>query len=365
MARVTIADVAARAGVSKSTVSHALSGKRPISEGTRQRVQQAVETLGYRPDPVAQRLAKGGRSRGIGFVYPLFVPQVAGLELRFVASAAQVINAADYAFLLLTHLDRSSQHLERLASSGLVDGFILMQVQIHDPRVEFLQRLGIPFVLIGRCADNTGLAFVDAEIELGIRQCVEHLVGLGHRHLAFLHQDDPEFGYAARAVWAYRDACKLHGLQTVMQACDFSPEAGEAAMRTVLERRPETTALIVSNDSAAGGVIKAAKVQGLHIPEDLSMICLNDSSMAHLLDFQPAVLDIRAEEVATRAAEMMLRMLRLEPVGDRQVLVTPDFLVGDSTAPPRRRAPEVLPPVDDARELQFSPMKRLEVAAGP
>lgn len=362
MARVTIADVAARAEVSKSTVSHALSGKRPISEETRQRIQQAVEALGYRPDPVARRLAMGGRSRGIGFVYPLFVPQVAGLELRYVASAAQVINAADYAFLLLTHLDRSSQHLERLASSGLVDGFILMQVQMHDPRVQFLQRLGIPFVLIGRCADNTGLAFVDAEIEVGIRQCVDHLVGLGHRHLAFLYQDDPEFGYAARAAWAYRDACKLYGLPPVMQACDFSPEAGGAAMRAVLERRPDATAWIVSNDSAAWGLAKAAEVQGLRIPEDLSMICLNYSSMTRLLDFQPAVLDIRAEEVATRAAEMMLRMLRLEPVDHHQVLVTPDFIVGDSTAPPRRTVPDSLPPVD-ARDPQFSTMKRQEVAA--
>ena len=81
MARVTIADVAAHAGVSKSTVSHAFTGKRSISEETRQRIQESARILGYRPDPVAQRLAGGGRRGVIGFVYPLLTPEVADAPL--------------------------------------------------------------------------------------------------------------------------------------------------------------------------------------------------------------------------------------------------------------------------------------------
>ncbi|MDV7399869.1 LacI family DNA-binding transcriptional regulator, partial [Arthrospira platensis SPKY1] len=85
MKRVTIADVAVRAGVSKSTVSHALSGKRPISAATRRRIQQAVDQLGYHPNPVAQRLA-GGRTQTIGYVFPLYAPQIASLEMKFITS---------------------------------------------------------------------------------------------------------------------------------------------------------------------------------------------------------------------------------------------------------------------------------------
>ena len=133
MAHVTISDVAAKAGVSKSTVSHALSGKRPISEKTRQRILKAVDELGYRPDPVARSLAAGARHQGIGFVFPLLVPEIDGLEVRFIAGASAVINAADYAFILLTHLDDGTQHIEQFAASGLAEGFILMQVQWNDP----------------------------------------------------------------------------------------------------------------------------------------------------------------------------------------------------------------------------------------
>jgi len=96
--RTTIADVAERVGVSKSTVSHALSGKRPISEKTRERIFQVIEELGYQPHPVAQRLA-GGQTRTIGFVFPLYSPQIAGLEMKFITGAANVINQADDAFM--------------------------------------------------------------------------------------------------------------------------------------------------------------------------------------------------------------------------------------------------------------------------
>ena len=197
MKRATISDVAAHAGVTKSTVSHALSGKRPVAPETRERVDRAIQALGYRPNPVAQRLASG-RSRTVGFVYPLYGPEFGGLEMKFIAGAAAVINQANYAFVLLTPPDRRADNLTRFIQSGLLDGVILMQVQMHDPRVELLKRTGPPFVLIGRCQDNTGLTFIDLDIAQGIHECVEHLVALGHRNLAYLRLADTELGFAAR-----------------------------------------------------------------------------------------------------------------------------------------------------------------------
>ena len=141
MKRATIADVATLAGVSKSTVSHTFSGKRPISPGTRQRVLEAAETLGYRPDPVAQRLAGGRSHPTIGFAFPLFGPIISGLEMQFITSATNVANQADCTFVLLTHPHHHSARLERFATSALIDGFILMQVYLHDARVELLLSL--------------------------------------------------------------------------------------------------------------------------------------------------------------------------------------------------------------------------------
>lgn len=333
MERVTIADVAAKAQVSKSTVSHALSGKRPISAVTRLRIERAIAELGYRPDPVAQNLATRTRHRGVGFVFPLLAPQVAGLEVRFIASAAQVINREHYAFTLMTHLDDNIGHLERFAASGLVDGFLLMQVQMRDPRVEHLQQRRIPFVLIGRCADNTDLYYVDSDIETGMRRSVEHLVALGHRQIAFLHQDDAHMGFAVRAVQSFRSACARHDLALVMEPCDLTLDSGAAAIEKVLTQRPQTSGVVVWNDNAAVGVVEAALARGRTIPNDLSLICFNYSSLPRLASLQPTVLDIQAETIAAHAAEMMIALLEGEPPSQPQILVQPLLLEGQSTAP--------------------------------
>ena len=206
MPRATIADVAARAGVTKSTVSHAISGKRPVATGTRLRIEQAIAELDFHPNLIAQRLA-AGRARAIGLVYPLYAPQVAGYEMRLISAAANAASQAEYAFVLLTQVDRSGDALVPFFHSGLLDGVILLQVRRHDPRVAVLKEIGLPFVLIGQTADNTGLAYVDVDIVAAMTRCVSHLADLGHRHIACLHQDDPEFGFGARVLAGYRAAC--------------------------------------------------------------------------------------------------------------------------------------------------------------
>jgi len=335
MKRATISDVAAAAGVAKSTVSHALSGKRPVAPETRAHIDQAIRALGYRPNPVAQRLALG-RSRAIGFVYPLYGPEFGGLEMKFIAGAATTINQANYAFVLLTPPDRHADHLNHFIQGGLLDGVILMQVRLQDPRVEALQRAGLPFVLIGRCQDNTGLTFVDLDVALALRLCVDHLVELGHRELAYLHLNDPELGFAARAVQAYAAACQAHGLAVEMVACDLSADSGAAAAADLLTRRPEITALIVWNDLAAWGALQMARRLGRRVPDDLSLICFDRSAIANILSVQPTAIDIHPREMAAEAAQLLLAQLEGTMAAPAQILLAPQLLSGDTTAPRRQ-----------------------------
>lgn len=336
MKRATISDVAAYAGVTKSTVSHALSGKRPVSAETRGRIEQAIEALGYRPHFVAQRLATG-HSRAIGFVYPLYGPEFGGLEMKFIAGAAGVVNQARYAFVLLTPPDRRGDNLTRFIESGLLDGVILMQARLHDARVEALRQAGIPFVLIGRCQDNTGLTFVDLDIDLALRLCVDHLVGLGHRDLAYLHLDDPELSFAARATQAYAAACRAHGLAVELAACELAADSGAEAVSALLARRPELTALIVWNDLAAWGAIQGARYLGRRVPEDLSVICFDRTTIANVMLFQVTAIDIHPREMAAEAARLLLAQLEGDAQSPAQVLLEPKLLVGETTAPPRPR----------------------------
>jgi DNA-binding LacI/PurR family transcriptional regulator len=328
--RPTISDVAALAGVAKSTVSHALSGKRPISQKTRQRVQEAIDELGYRPDPVAQRLA-GGRSWTIGFVYPLYESQIAALDIKFISTASQIINEAQYAFLLLTHLKDTADNLERFLQSGLVDGFILMQIRLQDPRVEMLRRAGTPFVMVGRCEDNSGLVYVDVDVERSMAQCVDYLAGQGHKALAYLHQYDPGFGLLERSLRGFAAACEQHDLTCQTLLCGDEAGGDEAAMNMLLDQHPEVTGAITWSGKAAWGAVQAVRARGLDVPEDISIACFRDPALDGLLPCETGMIDIRPEEMAARAARMLLALLDGETLAENQVLLQADFVTVDDS----------------------------------
>ncbi len=323
MKRVTIADVAKKAGVSISTVSYALSNKRPISEETRNRIQRAIEELNYRPNAAAKRLASGEVSKNIGFVLPLVMPEMTGLEMKFISGAANIINQADYAFILLAHSDRNPENLVRFAQSGLVDGFILLEVYMQDDRVDMLQQEDIPFVLIGRCADNAGLNYVDVDIKQGMEQTFNHLVGLGHRSIAYLHKDDTDYGFAVRSLQEYHAACERYSIPPLPLPCALSPEDGEITTKMLLDQHPGTTAAVVWSDIPTLGVVQAIQEYGLKIPDDFYIICQEHSIISDLASFVPPIIDIKADEMAAQAAHLMIELLENRDITQPQILIPP------------------------------------------
>lgn len=328
--RPTIVDVARRAGVSKTAVSHALNGNRPVSEETRRRIFQAIAELGYQPNPLAQRLA-GGRTGIVGFVFPLVTPSIANLEMKIIANAANVFNQENYDFLLMTHVTPGYDNLRRVVQGGLVDGVILLQVQMIDPRIEILREANLPFVLFGRCADNSGLVYVDMDVEYAMHQCVAHLAELGHQHLIYFHQDNRGFGLVERSLESFAAACAGHHVSGQALPCGVSPEDGAQAIYQLVDHYPRVTAVIFWTDIAAWGAINAAKARGIRIPEDLSLICFDRSTMATLSTFRPTAVDIRADESAKLAAQMLVSLLKNEPIPETQVLIRPFLVVGEST----------------------------------
>lgn len=339
MKRATIADIAARAGVSKSTVSHTLSGKRPISAATQRRVRAVIEEVGYRPNVVAQRLAGGGHAHNIGLVFPMSASLIASTETEFIVNAANAANAADYTFLLLTHLEGNTTQFERVVESGLVDGFILMQVHMADPRVERLRREQIPFVLLGRCADNEGLSFVDVDIEAGMTDAVTHLAGLGHRTVAyFALTDDGDFGFAARTLNRFQEQCAAHQITPLVSQVQPTVEAAEAACYALLQETPAVSAIVVRNKTMAAGVGRAAATLGLHIPRDLALIGMGGAD--HQLALAQGSIgltwiDIRAELLAVTATQFLLARLEESTAGVQQRLITPYFIIGESSSTTR------------------------------
>ncbi len=329
MKRPTIADVAKKAGVSRSTVSYALSNKRPISAETRERIQQAIDELGYRPNATAKRLASRERSRNIGFVLPLVAPEMTGLELKFIAGASRVINQADYTFILLAQSDRSPEKLQEFAHSGLVDGFILMEIEMHDARVEMLRREGVPFVIIGRTADNTDLTYVDVDITQAMADSFQYLSTQGHTAIAYLYREDEEYGFSNRALREYQAVCDQFGISPILQPCNLSAQAGVTAMNQLLDNHPQTTAAIVWSDIPAVGAVRALEARGLAIPSDFALICQEHSIISNLTSIVPAILDIRADEMAAQAAQFMIDLLEGQPISNPQLLFPPKLILGE------------------------------------
>lgn len=330
--RITINEVAERAGVAKTTVSHALSGKRPVAEETRQRIFAAMRELQFTPNPIAQRLA-GKPSRTIALVLPMASSTLTDVEVRFMTNIAEVVNKHNYTFLTLTSPHVGAEDLRLIVQSGLVDGVVLMRIQVNDERVRLLRDAGVPFVMIGRTRDNKGLTYVDLDGESACALAVNYLVELGHAHIAFICPEDLNFGFAYRVVRGYESSCRKHSLPRLKYPAMPSDDAGYHAMKALLHDHPELTAVIVWSDVVAVGVISALRAAGRDIPGDVSVISFDRSEHLPLALSDLTIVDTRPEIIGVQAAEMLLDLLHDAPLAQTQILMPPRLINGKSTAP--------------------------------
>src|SRR5437868_10241942 len=161
---MNIGEIARRAGVSRSTVSYALSGKRTVSEATRRRIQEVIDELDYRPNASARAL-KEGRTRTLGLVIPPARQRLTDMQLGFVASVVEAAAQVDLDVLLSPSGGDHDRSFERVISGRRVDGVILMEIRLEDARVARLRQVGLPFVTIGRVAEPAGTCWVDVDYE--------------------------------------------------------------------------------------------------------------------------------------------------------------------------------------------------------
>jgi len=274
--RVTIADVAARLGMAKGTVSRALNNYPDIAEATRRRVERAAQEMGYSPLPQAQAI-RTGRVRAIGLVLqiyehdghrPFLADFLAGLSQ--VASdegwTLTIANAASEADLLPV--------LGRLLAERKADGFILPRTLWADPRVAYLREEGVPFVLYGRVSEPAGCAWFDIEGEAAMEEAVAHLHALGHRRIGFVH-GDPRYTYTRLRLAGYRAglaACGLEDDPALIVTGAHDAATGGAALTALMARPAPPTAILYATDAAALGAWPAAEALGLEIGRDISII---------------------------------------------------------------------------------------------
>lgn len=335
--QVTIADVARHAGVAASTVSYVLSGKRVISEVTRTRVLASIRALGYHPNAGARALASR-RANVIALVLPLRTGMQVPVVMQFATAVVTTARRHDHDVLLVTS-DEGPAGLRRIAGSALVDGVLLMDVELDDSRVPLLRELALPSVLIGHPTDTSGLACVDLDFQRAGERCVAHLAGLGHRTVALLGAPAAVYergtGFAHRTRDGVTRAAERLGVRLVTRPCEEAAATVRRDLAALLEQHPDLTALVVQNESAVGPVLATLTGLGRRVPGDVSVVAICPDQFAEQAAPPLTSVPVPAEEVGRQAVSLLMRRLRDEPVPE-VTLLEPRLTVRDSTAAPAR-----------------------------
>ncbi|WP_406453307.1 LacI family transcriptional regulator [Streptomyces sp. NBC_01622] len=334
--RVTIKDVAARAGVSKGAVSLAFNQKPGLADATRERIFEAARELGWAPHPTARSLA-GARVDVVGLAV-CRPARLLGLEpfyMEFMSGVESVL--IEHSCALLLRLVRSAEEEVGLQESWWrtrqVGGAILVDFRADDPRVAVVRRLGLPVVAVGHPSLTGGLTSVWTDDAGAVTEVVRYLAGLGHRRIARV---GGAAALTALRTAAFGAAARALGPAGARQlATDSSGEAGARATRSLLTGavadRP--TAIVYDNDIMAVAGLAVAAELGLAVPADVSVLAWDDSELCRITHPTLSAMSHDVHGFGADAARTLFGVITGEGSGSHPV-PAPVLTPRGSTAPP-------------------------------
>ena len=326
MAKMT--DIAQEAGVSLSTVSYALSGKRPISAATRTRIDAAIEKLQYHPAASARALALKRTS-----LLGLAVPQRPDVDdhviMEFVGSILSAAHEADYDVVLVTAEDRA--RTLRIVEEGKVDALIVMDIVEDDERLPSLARLHSPVILIGNPQDTNGLACVDFDFLAGAMLAVRELRSRGASRIAMLKPpsagpDGPVPTYARRTRLGYTMACAELGLEVEVHEIPPTPAAVTAFVREQVQGGPRFDGLFVHHEPALGMLGRAISQLGLACPDEVQVVAIAPADVAMNGPWEVSAVDLPIPAIGRTAVAMAVERLNAQDVPAHTRLLSPAFV---------------------------------------
>lgn len=334
--RVTVAEVAARAGVSVASVSRVLNGL-PASAEMAARVTAAARELGYVPDASARSL-KVRRTEQLTLSVadvgnPVYVAMMRAVE--------RVVKGAGYRLVLSsTGSDPAEEEaLVRSLGHGYADGLIISPLRITGSLIEALTHCPVPVVVIGTLPAGVPLDNVRVNSSRGVGLAVDHLVGGGRRAVAFVNGPADTVPGAARQR-GFDRAVRAHGLADAaprVTADDFTYAAGEAVVdRLLATGRPD--AVVCANDLIAVGVVNGLRARGRRVPEEIAVTGMDDTDLALMCRPQLTSVRLGAADRGRIAAELLLDRIAAPGSDPRRVTVTPRLVVRESTGPAGRAA---------------------------
>lgn len=334
---VNLKDIAQRVGISVTTVSRALGGYDDVAEATRQKVLRAAEELGYYPSVTARQLQKQ-RTDTIGFVIPTFGPRFS--DPFFSELLAGIGNEAarhNFDLLVCTRSPDSPEEVEayrRLVDGRRVDGVLVVRTRVDDPRLSFLKQRNFPFVAFGRSHTDEH-PYLDVDGHRGLYQAVRHLIGLGHRRIAYISAP-LNLTFALHRLEGYRDALQEGGLkynEELVLVGHLTEEDGYQAAHRLLALDQPPTAIAVANDLMALGAMRAAHERGLAVGRDVAITGFDDIPLA--AHANPPLTTVRQPiyEIGRRICQMLIQIISGKPLENYHIILEPILIVRQSSGP--------------------------------
>jgi LacI family transcriptional regulator len=328
--RITIDDVAARAGVSKTTVSHVLSGKRPVRADTRRRVERAIHELDYRPDFIARSL----RTRQ-SHIAALVIPDITNPFFPVMARGFEdALGQSGYRTFICNTDSLREQELAFVTdvASRRVDGIAMVSHHVHARDVEGFVQNGMPIVSIGSLiVDHPLVDIVMGDDERGARDATEFLLERYGPNVA--HVSGSAEGPPARET-GYREALAAAGVRVrsdLIVEGDWTRAGGAAAMRTLLDRPSPPRAVFCANDLMALGALDAVEERGLGVPDDVALLGYDDVEWASLVRPPLTTVLNPAYDTGRAAANLLFDRIARGYEGARRVVrITCDLVVRES-----------------------------------
>jgi DNA-binding LacI/PurR family transcriptional regulator len=295
-----------------------------------------MDELRYRRNVVARALASS-RTHIVALLHPVLGNRLGGTVMGFVIAASNGARARGYDLVLWPVEDE--EQMSHLLAGGLVDGALLMEVRVHDPRVDELVTSLVPFALIGRTHDET-LPFVDIDFAATIDTAMRHLTDLGHRAIALVDGNDEtgwvaDLGPTVRTEAAYREHMTAAGGRSVVISVPPNAAGGIEAARRLHDEAPEVTAILLMNEQAATGLVRGLRELGRSVPSDVSIVAVSSSiEMGEMVDPVLTVLEAPARELGQLGIDALIDQLEGVDTSRRQVLLPCTLVLGESTAPP-------------------------------
>jgi DNA-binding LacI/PurR family transcriptional regulator len=332
MGQPTLEVVAARAGVSRATVSRVVNGRSTVRPDIRESVERAVEELDYVPNLAARSLATR-RTDAVALVLSEPSARVFADEPFFSGVVRGVTGELEslqkHLILILAHAATDREHLERYIASSHVDGVLVVSTQGADPLPPALARKGIPVVCSGRVPVRRNLSYVDVANVAGASAAVDHLLSRGRRRIATIAGPQDSVAGVDRLT-GYREALRSRHRRSIVAVGEFTRDSGALAMRQLLADDPQLDGVFVANDMMAVGALRTLHEAGRRVPDDVSVVGFDDIYAAQFTE--PALTTVRqpTDDLGRKLVQTLLRVIGGDPVEGPVVLPT-ELVVRGST----------------------------------